>query len=110
MTRRLVDPAPPLYARSRAGCPARGGASMKKHSHVADPWDELTPRQMEVLVATARIVLEGTTHPNFTELATRLGISHQPLSALHFKEYLVRGGRRGPGVTLTGRGWIAIAR
>jgi hypothetical protein len=83
---------------------------MKKHQNIGDPWDELTPQQMEVLVATARIVLEGTTQPNFTELATRLGISHQPLSALHFKEYLIRGGRRGPGVTLTGRGWVALAR
>lgn len=83
---------------------------MKKHPNIADPWGELTPRQLEVLAATARIVLERTTQLNFTELATRLRISHQPLSALHFKEYLVRGGRRGPGVTLTGRGWVAIAR
>lgn len=93
----------------KAAKKSKGSPSREEHA-IAHPWDELTPRQMEVLVATARIVLEGTTQPTFTELATRLGISHQPLSALHFKGYLVRGGRRGPGVTLTGRGWITVAR
>lgn len=65
---------------------------------------------MEVLVASARVVLEGAAPLTFKELAARLRLTHHPLSVLHYKGYLARGGRRGPGVTLTGRAWVAIAR
>jgi hypothetical protein len=76
-----------------------------------DPWADLTPRQLQLLVASAVVVLEGATGLTFTRLAARLGVAHhRHFSVLHYKGYLVRGGRRGSGVTLTGRGWIAIAQ